>query len=111
MHHKMLVEIIVEQDGGRSLVGTKDEQKKRLIAAALNNKKNKESRRTCITPKKIRNAIENGRRKKLRKDKEQRRKEKLTGWDVTFCFKNPFIFYRDKNNSYLKAKKSKFTFL
>ena len=51
MHHKMLVEFIVEQDGGRSLVGTRDEQKKRLIAA-LNNKKNKESRRTCITPKK-----------------------------------------------------------
>ena len=53
MHHKMLVEFIVEQDGGRSPVGTKDEQKKRLIAAALNNKRNKESRRrTCITPKK-----------------------------------------------------------
>ena len=53
MHHKMLVEVTVEQDGGRSPVGTKDEQKKRLIAAALNNKRNKESRRrTCITPKK-----------------------------------------------------------
>ena len=52
MPHKMLVEFIVEQDGGRSLVGTKEEQQKRLIAAALNNKKNKESRRTCITPKK-----------------------------------------------------------
>ena len=52
MHHKMLVEFIVGQDGGRSLVGTKDEQKKRLIAAALNNKNNKESRITCITPKK-----------------------------------------------------------
>ena len=53
MRHKMLVEVTVEQDGGRSPVRTKDEQKKRLIAAALNNKKNKESRRrTCITPKK-----------------------------------------------------------
>ena len=52
MHHKMLVEFIVEQDGGRSPVGTKDEQKKRPIAAALNNKRNKDSRRrTCITPK------------------------------------------------------------
>ena len=55
MHHKILVEVIVEQDGGRSPVRTKDEQKERLIAAALNNKKNKESRRrTCITPKKLR---------------------------------------------------------
>ena len=55
MHHKILVEVIVEQDGGRSPVWTKDEQNKRLIAAALNNKKNKESRRrTCITPKKLR---------------------------------------------------------
>ena len=52
MHHKMLVEVTVEQDGGRSPVGTKDEQKKRPIAAALNNKRNKDSRRrTCITPK------------------------------------------------------------
>ena len=41
MHHKILVEVIVEQDGGRSPVWTKDEQNKRLIAAALNNKKNK----------------------------------------------------------------------
>ena len=53
MHHKMLVEVTVEHDEGRSPVGTKDEQKKRLIAAALNNKRNKESRRrTRITPKK-----------------------------------------------------------
>ena len=53
MHHKILVEVTVEQDGGRSPVRTKDEQKKRLITAALNNKRNKESRRrTCITPKK-----------------------------------------------------------
>ena len=83
MHHKILVEVTVEQDGGRSPVGTKDEQKKRLIAAALNNKKNKESRRrTCITTK----------------------KRRINRLGSHILFQNHFIFFRDENNSYLKTK-------
>ena len=100
MHHKMLVEVTVEQDGGRSPVGTKDEQKKRLIAAALNNKRNKESRRrTRITPKK----------KMLKKIEEERnlgrttKKRRINSLGI-FCFKITSYFSGMKIILILKQK-------
>ena len=84
MRHKMLVEVTVEQDGGRSPVRTKDEQKKRLIAAVkkknmYNTEKTTEEQRTM----------------------KNRRINRLGSH---ILFQNHFIFFRDENNSYLKTK-------